>query len=339
MMLSRSAKTLAVAGFLGLGFSSTASAQWMVYKANELPNATSENVFKTASVNIAAGQPSDSPVIVESENSIVADPDDATNKLLRFRIESLPHHSFLWRQDLTDPTSAATVVVRAKGMADIERAFELDLDFGGLRETIYIINPTEENANGKITFNEARKSNSELSNMELAINPTEWHTYRFTKDGNAVKVYIDENNTPAFEVTTPTSTSGRSYFRIGDGSSGQANGSFIDWIVWDVSGAYTPEQRAVPGADVLFVKGDMEKAGRLTVFPNPTTDRFAVSHPAARKGATIEVYAANGLKVGTIATDQGATSTNLDLGTKDNGLYTIVYTDGTQRSSSRIIKR
>lgn len=263
-------KAVALAGCLSVFATFSASAQWVVYEANELPTDFTASPFKTASVTVASFKATSDQPVVDPQFSIIADPQNTGNNLLYFRIlgsnasttgPTSQHQSYLFRQDFkTTPTPAATIVVRAKGVAEIERAFELDLDFGGFRETIHIINPAAAGENGKITLVELGKADATYKNRDLGFDPTGWHTYRFAKDGNSLKIYIDESTTPAFTTTVPAGGS-NNYFRIGDGSSGQANGSYIDYVAWEPTKAYSPsdENGALPTNLLLSAKGDLEK--------------------------------------------------------------------------------
>ncbi|WP_192820344.1 T9SS type A sorting domain-containing protein [Rufibacter sp. LB8] len=365
---SRFAKTMAATAVVGLGVNFSASAQWVVYEANVLPLAFTESPFKVASDNAATYTAASTQPVVSPQFEIIADPAKAGNNLMRFQvlgvsssISPVPsattptsaNQAYLFRQDFnatTKPT-AATVVVRAKGLPGADRAFELDLDFAGFRETVYIINPTtnattgQPNTTGTFTFNVARNNTaaapeqgSTLNNAPLNINPLDWHVYRFTKEGNTVKMYIDESNTP-FATGVSASTSTSNYYRIGDGSSNVTVAMELDYIVWDPSGAFSPSQKALPTSLlVLSSKGEVVKKNGLSVYPNPSKGRFSITHPSSRANASVEVYSVSGVKVVSFAAEKGNNQSDFDASSLPNGIYTVVYSDGTERVTSRIIK-
>jgi len=76
----------------------------------------------------------------------------------------------------------------------------------------------------------------------------------------------------------------------------------------------------------------------LQLAPNPATEQVAVSHPAAKTGATVALYTITGQKINAAATQPGTTSTTLDLRSLATGLYLVEYADGEQRVTARISK-
>ncbi len=325
--VKKGSKVLAAAGLLAIGASSQANAQWVIYNANVLP-AEFSPAFVTSNVNPAGAATTE-------EFSIVADPDNAGNNLLRMAVVS-PRTSFLWRQNLApapDAPTAGTVVIKAKGIGtigttEVTRAFEVDLDFNGTRETFILF------TNGTI-----RLARSNQNTTEAVLTPLEWNTYRFTKAANgAVRVYVNESNEPLITTTTsPASTNtANNYFRFGDGDSGHNYASYIDFIAWDFSGATSPQANPLP---VTTSTSLAKSATGVSVYPNPATDRFSVSHPVASKGATIEVYSVNGSKVASFVAEQGSNTTNLSVASLKQGMYIVSYTDATQKVTSRFVKQ
>ncbi|MDO7874474.1 T9SS type A sorting domain-containing protein [Hymenobacter sp. ASUV-10] len=76
----------------------------------------------------------------------------------------------------------------------------------------------------------------------------------------------------------------------------------------------------------------------LQLAPNPATEQVAVSHPAAKAGATVALYSITGQKIIATRTQPGTTATTLDLRTLATGLYLVEYADGEQRVTARIAK-
>lgn len=334
--LGKAAKTFAIASVVCIGVSFNAAAQWVIYDASVLPNEFETSRFVTSNVNPSITPTA--PAIVATEQSIVDDPDISGNKLLNFEIKSEPHQSFLWRQNFpTAPApTAATVVVRAKGIEGYNRVLELDLDFGTFRESVYI------NTDGSFTFNyaKANEANTEdLENAPLNINVMEWHTYRVTKSGATTSLYIDEATTPIATGITLLGDRKENYFRFGDGNSGLTYGAQYDYVIWDYSGAYSPAQKALPAGGPTSAKAKITRENGVAVYPNPSVDKFTVTHPMAMKGANIEVYATSGVKLAAFSTVPGTEKTNVNLSKLAKGSYIVVYSDDKERITSRIVKQ
>ncbi|MBC8083107.1 MAG: T9SS type A sorting domain-containing protein [Hymenobacter sp.] len=77
----------------------------------------------------------------------------------------------------------------------------------------------------------------------------------------------------------------------------------------------------------------------LKAYPNPTQDNLLVAHPAAKKGATVTMYSANGRKVASFAAQPGTTATDLRLSTLAAGIYLAEYSDGQQRITAKVVKQ
>lgn len=206
-----------------------AEAQWVVYTADVLPDTFTEKPFLISS---SAGNP---------VNEIIDDPAIGGNKLLLMSTDN----NFYWRQNIlaTPSPEAATIVVRAKGLGEgKDMVFEIDLDFGAsgtaARQRVIIL------SNGNW-----RGDGASFGSGSTGVDVLDWNIYRFTKEGNEVALYINENPEPVFVKATTTGNVGNNHFRIGDGWNSGTNvmGAHIDWIVWDVTGAYSPNQSALPG--------------------------------------------------------------------------------------------
>jgi hypothetical protein len=329
----QAAKALSMAFIVGLGFAGTATAQsgsWMIYEANELPDQFTASPFSPSGLNPVVSEAA--PAMVATEQYVIVDPAKATNKLLVFKMDGNPHIQFMWSRSFEDTPSkpsAATVVVRARGLSGFTRAFEVDLDFGGSRETIHILN------NGKFNYNQTK---GDLTGATLPVDPLEWHTYRFTKTGTTVTLYIDENETFVARANTPT-TSTNNHFRFGDSSPSTSNGGEIDYVLWDQTGAYSPSQKPLPSAVVLSARAEKTIKNGLTVYPNPTGGQvISVMHPAAPAGAELRVFSSTGLPMATLPATTQSTKTDLNLASLPAGVYSVVYSDSRQRLTSRLIK-
>ncbi|WP_201984213.1 T9SS type A sorting domain-containing protein [Hymenobacter rubidus] len=79
-------------------------------------------------------------------------------------------------------------------------------------------------------------------------------------------------------------------------------------------------------------------ATNLAVYPNPAQNVLNVPHAAASRDARVTVFSTTGAQVTTFAAQPGTTETTVNLGALAKGLYLVEYTDGSQRSSARIVK-
>ncbi len=208
-------------------------AQWTKYDAHVLPNATVP-AFSTSSGSFSA-----------DENIIVADPDVTGNHFLRMDV---PGHAdgpatqtqFYWRMNFANHNVAVTdltVVMRVKGNPARDMAMDIDMHYNDIRSRISVHNAT----------NQARVRNGIGNDTILPVTVTEWNTYRFAMSATETRLFINEATEPSLVFTPQTASSGNRHFRFGDGDSGNTFGADIDWVIWDVTGAYAPgEGTAIP---------------------------------------------------------------------------------------------
>src|SRR5690606_19951229 len=88
------------------------------------------------------------------------------------------------------------------------------------------------------------------------VDVTEWNTYRFTMNATETRLYVNEETDPSLVFTPQAAVSGNSHFRFGDGDSGNDMGAQIDWVAWDVTGAYSPSDQSLPSELVVTPLGD-----------------------------------------------------------------------------------
>ena len=203
------------------GTAAVSAGNWIIYQANQLPGA-----FTPAFV---VSQQSGS-----FSNAIIPDPNQAGNNLLYMQTTANADNN-QWRQNLTAGSTQITLVIRAKGIVDANLAFDADLDFGGNRWQTRILN----NGNYSIV------NGTPTTTGSLGIDPLQWNIYRFTRNGTQTAIYVNENPVAIYTGTAAVAGS-NNYFRFGDGwGSGKIN-SHIDWVAWDVTGAYSPVDVSLP---------------------------------------------------------------------------------------------
>jgi len=208
---------------------------WKVYDAKVLPN-LDPLAFVTSNVSGTA------PI-----QATVGNPLDPTDSLLQF-VVGATNSRYMWRYNLpATPLGDMTMVVRMKGASDtLDRTMEFDFDYDGLRERLFIRN------NGVWNFSET------AVNGNLTINPQGWHIYRIVRESqdSTISWYVDENPEPVASVKmNPSGTPTNQYFRWGDGNGSSTLGAYIDWMIWDETGAFAPEMgRFLPDSLITDVQ-------------------------------------------------------------------------------------
>ncbi len=213
---------------------------WYLYTADVLPDAN-DPAFSESSVNGGT-----------QENMIIADPDHAGNNLLDMRVYPAAS-SFLWKYNFTEePQNSITMVARVKGLSDtLDRPVEFDFRQGGFRERLFI--------NSDNTFE--LKYSGVKGDLPNVMN---WHVFRISKAGDEVSFYLDENPVPLATVKTPEVDNGDNYFRFGDGNSSTSVGGLIDYVVWNESGAFSPDKLPIP--DTLLKESSLSYDATLSAL-------------------------------------------------------------------------
>ena len=162
-----------------------------------------------------------------------------------------------WRQSITPGSQQITLVFRAKGLDAVANlVFDADLDFGGFRwQTRILSNGSYSIASGTATSGSG----------SLGVNPLEWNIYRFVKNGNQGTLYVNENPVPVYTATGISSAT-NSYFRFGDGWGSGFINSNIDWVGWDVTGAYSPSDAPLPASLVATSNPTLTVISNLSNF-------------------------------------------------------------------------
>ncbi len=142
--------------------------------------------------------------------------------------------------------------------------------------------------------------------VSVPLSHNDWLIYRLTIQGDAVKLYLNENPVPVFDgVTDKTSSS--EFIRFGPNSTNDMHGSMLDWLIWDESGAFAPgEGEEIPSylstSYVDFATSVNEVNNQLdfelTSFPNPSNGDVSISFVLREAGAAkVSVFNAVGMKV------------------------------------------
>jgi pectinesterase len=150
-------------------------------------------------------------------------------------------------------------------------------------------------------------------------------------------------------LTPILTTSSSSLYRLAlAGATGLAlqPGQRLTFRVYFSCGSTSTATRFATLKDVV-VKGEAgvvsgTRAGRapgLRAYPNPTTARLTIAHPAAAPGAQLAVYSLLGQRVALVACAAGSTHTELNLAQLGSGQYLVRYASGAQQFSTRISKQ
>ena len=87
---------------------------------------------------------------------------------------------------------------------------------------------------------------------------------------------------------------------------------------------------------VLAVSGT--DAFALSVYPNPATNNVVLSHPAS-KNASIQIFTLDGKRKSLAPVVANAVQTSVDVTNLSNGLYLLVYTDGSTKQAFKFLKK
>jgi hypothetical protein len=289
-------------------------AQWRTYDGSALPNLH----VPTFTPSNTAGN--------GGINTIITDPENELNSFLEL-ITAENADNYMWSTPLQPSTAAITIVMKVKAANDVSRrVVELDLHHGGFRERLYI-----NRESNRVRLNEAigGGDGGEIPAPD-GVSFSDWNIYRLTKSGGDIKLYLNEDVTPIAQGTTSTNSSNQ-YFRFGDGNGSHNGAALIDWIIWDETGAYAPDEgTAIPNPVVTPSWNanlqEIKVNGISLVDFDPATLSYTVSLPF---GSALPVLSANSLE--TEATVEVTQATELPgqatiLVTAPNGYTTKTYT-------------
>ncbi|MEO9474425.1 MAG: LamG-like jellyroll fold domain-containing protein [Cyclobacteriaceae bacterium] len=234
----------------------------------------------------------------ETAWSIVSDADNLGNNLLS--MSNLNDGSGGMYKSYDLGTSAATVVFRTKIDGSPERLTDVDIHLNGFREQVVLIAPD------KILF-----QRSGLMEVVAGLDFSKWNTFRITADASSgtqmdVELYIGEESTPILTSSSTEATSDN-HISFGDGSTTATYASFIDYLIFDKSGAYGPDDLSV--ASGLIVDG---------FFRNPTD--ISLSSTSINEGESA------GTQIGVFSTTDADSDTftySLVDGSLDNFSFSI----------------
>ena len=214
-------------------------ADWMVYECNELP-LKAKPAWAVHNTNEPNG----------SQAKIIADKDNPQNKLLYINDKADAKTCFKmeWNADFS---KGATLVIRMRlGAAD--GAHSINVCFRDHKKKAkFVMYPN--------------KFATENGNQSYKMDCTKWHVYRFVIRGEDYQVHLDEQKDPILKGDN--SGGGKAtFFWIGVASTAGAEEVFFDYVLWNTSGAFLPEEKKENAADAISAarehlnKGEYEQA-------------------------------------------------------------------------------
>ena len=228
---------------------------WVVYNAHVLPN---ENIPPYAPDN-ETNPPAEYSWI---EN----DPEIPGNSILKF-VNAEANSKVMWGLDWSMmPGTGATIAFRVRPIdtSIYPRTFEVEFRDGILRERMFLL------PDGIVELYRADTART------LPYSPNGWHTYRITYQNGISKIYIDENPV-SFLYGTSSSTNAYNDVRFGDGSEVNAYGFYLDWFIYDVTGAFSPDESLIP--DSLYVDEQVTAIARSSEYEGPKSFRLFQNYP------------------------------------------------------------
>ena len=79
--------------------------------------------------------------------------------------------------------------------------------------------------------------------------------------------------------------------------------------------------------------------GTFSIFPNPAKDNIFVTHAKAAAGARLDLYAADGRKLNSIAVTQNAMQTTINSSNLSKGNYVLVFVNGDEMQYLKLLKQ
>ncbi len=234
--------------------------------------------------------------------------------------------------------TGATTVFRVKATPELitaynantaadYRLFEMEIRTGTVREQIWVL------------------AKDSISLIKAAVkgrvaNSLDWHIYRITIKDSLTTVYLDENPTPICSGKTTDAGSTAKEFRIGNQSTTIAGyGQYLDWVLCDVTGAYSPTQKTLP-ADLAAQIPTAVQDGKAVVnnyklnqnYPNPFNPSTKISFNLEKTGYTeLSVYNMLGQKVASLFSgvmSAGSHEFSFDASRLQSGVYVYQLKSG-----------
>ena len=209
--------------------------QWVVYEGNILLENAGWVKDRTTEGK------TDGPASVLA--TVVDDPDITGNKLLKMEdLVGDVRESWKLEWNIADPNTGVTIVFRSK---PTEGLVESAATNGFTENKFLYLSPRNGGFHDALAFWYPDEISFAQSGLYTNTTNYDWIIYRLTLKGDAINLYFNEDPTPVITGTTPKTTT-NNYMLYGDNTP-EPYGNYLDWMVYDLSGAYAPgEGEALP---------------------------------------------------------------------------------------------
>lgn len=275
--------------------------------------------------------------------SVVDDPVVEGNKLLQG--ENLTWSAREgWEHDwqLGWDRTGLTLVFRTKPTEGL-----LQFSAGGSSRRMLYISPRNGAFMEALTFTYPDQLRFNMMNKSVTHNSHDWTIYRLTMMRNQVFLYINEDPDPVmFGFTTRESPENRLLFGM---DTSEPYGSYIDWMVWDLSGAYPPGQgpglpETLTGLD--YVSSSSQKLvshdhGKINIYPNPASGFAMIEFETDRnQPVSVDLFDVTGKLISTLM--QGVYAPDryeieLNVTTMPPGIYICRVVSGDRTYNQRLV--
>lgn len=306
-------------------------AQWAQYKADALPQ-------DDATVKIDDGQS-----LVGGTSEIIADPEDATNNLWSYSIntDQGDELKYSWYPSYWDMTPGVenTPVPAPSTMACKFKWVDTTSVFGPRIEVreAYKVNATPVKKKGLFFLEINDWGLDSVYALPESFDLTQWHVMRLTSNGADWKLYLDEDPTE-FGSGTCGKTVGKHLALF---SAYGANGKseiMIDWMGYIEDAASSPTDMPLPEGvwtpPAVSVNPVNENLA-LSIFPNPASELLTVSVGNDLVNSQYELMSITGkvIRRGSL----NAQINTIDVSSFKSGMYFLRATSGEKVISDSFI--
>ena len=178
------------------------------------------------------------------------------------------------------------------------------------------------------------------SELKTAFTDTGWTIYRLTLKGDAFRLYINEDPVPVISGSSPK-TSTANTLLLGDNTP-EPYGSYFDWIIWDLGGAYPPgEGRMIPdslytglGGSTTRISSYPEAGSKTNFYPNPAISEITIK---AKSGDKVSIFNQTGSLVSEFI--MNADVIHLNICDFSPGIYILTFEGEEGIVHGKLIKR
>lgn len=310
--------------FIFVAVFSDIQAQWAVWDCSTLPEVTEMNGILWEKSDKTTG-------ITDAETSVITfvidDPDDASNKLISINeFDGDKKESWRVNWEIADPSVGITCVFRARA-SDEMIATTLDPE---MNYNYFYVSLRDGQSRLDLKLEPDTLIAEQAEEKYALPNSTGWHVIRYTLQNGTAKIYVDENPTPVFDVLAGTSSN--NYIKYGETSTGGLYGGYLDWLIYDITGAYAPGEGNPIPAELIGVTSvdefNPEVPDNYSLsqnYPNPFNPSTKISFSILEPGFTnLSVYNLLGQKVTQLVNERLASGTytvNLSAENLPSGVY------------------